>query len=262
MSVSGKRIAGSFGKIISNPFKAVELAWRRLFPFGIVPKDAEAYRIGSWSYGNMPRKPIAEVFPGIGDIAVSLHRAFDKDPITSADFGEVLQLAAMAKHVNAKSVLEIGTFDGNTTLNFALNIAPESRVTTVDLPPDWDGTYTHASVGGFYDNVTDRKGVGRQYQQVPEAEKKIDQVFGDSGNLDWTKLPNAPFDLIFIDGNHHKDYVKSDTENALKVLKPGGIICWHDYGMIKDVSDVVDAYNTRFNISILRGTRIAVGLAK
>ena len=75
MSVSGKRIAGSFGKIVSNPLKAVELAWRRLFPFGIVPKDAEAYRIGSWSYGNMPRKPIADVFTGIGNISVSLHRA-------------------------------------------------------------------------------------------------------------------------------------------------------------------------------------------
>lgn len=253
------KMGSALGKALTNPGLAIKLVWRRLFPFGIVPKDPEAYRIGSWSYGRAPRKPIAEVFTGIGDINVSLHRAFDKDITTSADFGEVLQLAAMAKFVNAQSVLEIGTFDGNTTLNFALNIAPNARVTTVDLPPDWDGTYQHKTVTGFYDNVTDRKGVGAQYLQTPEANAKIDQVFGDSGTIDWTKLPNAPFDLIFIDGNHHKDYVRTDTENALKVLKPGGVICWHDYGMIEDVSVVVDEYIAKMNVAVLRGTRIAVG---
>lgn len=38
-------------KILRNPISALNLVWRRVFPFGIVPKDKETYRIGGWSYG-------------------------------------------------------------------------------------------------------------------------------------------------------------------------------------------------------------------
>lgn len=37
------------------------------------------------------------------------------------------------------------------------------------------------------------------------------------------------FDFIFIDGGHDYDTVKSDTELALKVLSPKGLIIWDDY---------------------------------
>jgi len=42
--------------------------------------------------------------------------------------------------------------------------------------------------------------------------------------------PRGPFDLIFIDGSHYYEYVKSDTQNALGCLTAGGLVVWHDYG--------------------------------
>jgi SAM-dependent methyltransferase len=36
------------------------------------------------------------------------------------------------------------------------------------------------------------------------------------------------FDLIWIDGLHESEQVKRDFENALRYLKPGGVICFHD----------------------------------
>jgi len=36
-------------------------------------------------------------------------------------------------------------------------------------------------------------------------------------------------DLNFIDGSHAYSYVKNDTEKALRMLKNGGLILWHDY---------------------------------
>lgn len=35
-------------------------------------------------------------------------------------------------------------------------------------------------------------------------------------------------DFVFVDGFHCYEYVKNDTEKGLEMLRPGGIIAWHD----------------------------------
>ena len=37
------------------------------------------------------------------------------------------------------------------------------------------------------------------------------------------------FDLIFIDGGHTYSIIENDSIKAFKMIKPGGIILWHDY---------------------------------
>ena len=107
-------------------------------------------------------------------------------------------------------------------------------------------------------NITNRKIVGQRFLNTPH-QKKITQVFGDSSAIDWAKLP-GPFDIVFIDGCHSYDYVAKDTQNALKYTRPGGLIIWHDYGYVKDVSDVVDKSAGKINVSAIAGTRLAVGI--
>ncbi len=41
-------------------------------------------------------------------------------------------------------------------------------------------------------------------------------------------LDNVRFNLIFIDANHHFDYVRRDFDNAFKVVEDGGLILLHD----------------------------------
>jgi hypothetical protein len=48
-----------------------------------------------------------------------------------------------------------------------------------------------------------------------------------------------PFDLIFIDGLHTAEQVKTDYENALKVLAPGGFIVLHDCNPEKEEHTIV-----------------------
>jgi hypothetical protein len=253
----GNTIWKNLGKAFGSPVTAVKLVWRRLFPFGIVPKDAEAYRIGSWSYGKLKRRPAPEIFPGIEQVSITVHRSFDRDITTSIDTQELMVLCGIIKLRNCRNLLEIGTFNGNTTLNMAENSASDARITTIDLPENWDGKYK-IEVPGLYVNVTDRKTVGAHYQQHPILSLKITQVYGDSAGLDWSTL-KGPFDLVFIDGNHHYKYVLSDTANALKHLAPNGVIVWHDYGMIEDVSTVVDGFAGTLQLDAIRGTRLAVG---
>ena len=47
------------------------------------------------------------------------------------------------------------------------------------------------------------------------------------------------FDLVFIDGLHHADQVERDLLNALKALKPGGVIVCHDLNPTSEQMQVV-----------------------
>ena len=42
-------------------------------------------------------------------------------------------------------------------------------------------------------------------------------------------LPEHTFDLMFIDGDHSEEVASFDCRQALRLVKPGGIIAVHDY---------------------------------
>lgn len=256
MAVTIRKIVTNIPNAVRDPKRALTLAWRRILPLGIRPKDWEASRIASWNFGALKRRAAQDVFPALLDAQVCLYRTFDRVPNMSIDVFELVILCSLARMLDARRVLEIGTYDGNTCLNLAANTREDAHIVTIDLPPDWDGN-TRFKVPGLMRNSADRSEVGRQFRGTPYTEK-ISQVFGDSAALDWQTL-GGPFDLIFIDGCHASVYVESDTQNALRHLRTGGAVVWHDYGMIKDVSDTVDAYAHRFPIHAISGTRLAVG---
>jgi len=129
-------------------------------------------------------------------------------------------------------------------------------ITTVDLPPNWTGALTY-HVPDVLDNFTGPASAAAQFRDTAYA-TKIRQVYGDSAAIDWTGL-GGPFDLIFIDGSHYYDYVKSDTRNAFGCLAGDGCVVWHDYGMIEDVSRAVDEVASTVSVVAIRGTRLAVG---
>lgn len=239
-------------KLLPAPGSAGVFILRRAIPFAMPFKDMEAYRLCSWRHGTIPRIPITEVFPGIEKVDVTIRNIFNRTIGTSIDAAEILGICAIERFVKAKKILEIGTFDGNTALNLAANTS--GTVTTVDLPENWSGELKYDVPKDHLKVLTHK--VGIQFRGSPE-EQRITQVFGDSAKLDWKKL-DGPFDLIFIDGCHSYDYVKNDTKNALDHLENGGVLIWHDYGAIKDVTKVVDEVAKKLPVHVIRGTRLAV----
>ncbi|MBN1397652.1 MAG: class I SAM-dependent methyltransferase [Bacteroidetes bacterium] len=79
--------------------------------------------------------------------------------------------------------------------------------------------YYHTDAYGFIGHLYREKNLGN----------RVCQIFCDSKDWDISNFPAGFFDSIFIDGGHQKDIVISDTKKALKLLRPGGLIIWHDY---------------------------------
>jgi predicted O-methyltransferase YrrM len=251
-----KNLVSYWKQAMNSPGHAAKFVLRRAVPFGISFKDLEAYRISTWSHGRLPRVHLHRILPGIEGVSVTLIKVFQRKIGMSIDAGELMNLCAIERFIGAKNVLEIGTYDGNTALNLAANLVGGGRVSTVDLPADWDGHFVY-DVPNSHWNISDRNRVGIQFRETP-YESRIRQILGDSARLDWQAL-DPPFDLIFVDGCHYYDYVRKDTENALRCLRPGGVIVWHDYGDFKDVSRAVDETAKRITAFAIRGTRLAIG---
>jgi predicted O-methyltransferase YrrM len=252
------KLTTALGGIVGHPRKSASWVWR-----GSLAKDRTFVTQTYWFTGALPRVPLAEVLPVTRRVEVSIPNAFERKFGTSISVEEACHLGAIARSLPARKVLEIGTYDGNSALVLATNSHPESVVVTVDLPPDWDPIKDQSALAFAAEpiNLTDRGQLGRQIREHPAA-ARVKQVFGDSGSLDWSNF-GGPFDLIFIDGCHTEKYVESDTRNAMRQLAPGGIIVWHDYGMIPDVSAVVDRFARQqgdLKFAALEGTRLAMAI--
>ena len=235
------------------------MAWRTLWPrygpFAAKAPDAEFRRVIRWSFGRLEREPLNAVFPGIEHTDVRVARSYDREPLLSMTPAEVLAVGAMVRFLQPERLLEIGTFEGNTTVNLAANAPSTAQVFTLDLPPGWNRRYA-LDIPGIHDNAGVRNHTGRQFLDSSYA-NRITQLWGDSAEFDWEE--HGPYDFILIDGCHSYRYVVSDTRNALRVLRPGGTIVWHDYGMLEDVSRAVDECSRQTSVRAIQGTRLAVG---
>lgn len=142
---------------------------------------------------------------------------------------DIITLCLITKLIDAKNIFEIGTLDGYTALHFAQNSSENTRVYTLDLPPD--GSETPSLRSTVIDEAHQKRhSIVKKYRfQIPGITEKVVTLFGDSAKFDYTSYLKK-IDLFFIDGDHSYEYVKSDTEKALECVREGGIIVWHDYG--------------------------------
>lgn len=171
----------------------------------------------------------------------------------------VTYLAYITRVVQPSAIFEIGTFRGRTTINFALNSPDHCRVYTLDLPP---ASRNASAVEGA--SVEDRRlmeiqEVGVDYLGKTGADK-ITQLYGDSRTFDYSPY-RGKIDLVFVDAAHHYAAVKSDTENALAMLKPGGWLIWDNFSQYGDYHDVTRAVLDMFprdRVVQLEDTELAV----
>ena len=169
---------------------------------------------------------------------------------------DLLAIAHIVRRRTPKRLLEIGTFDGRTTLNLAANTSPDARIVTLDLPVVQRSSTAYAVDSTDFEFI-DKPVSGSRFVGT-DCAAKITQVFGDSASFDFSPYFGT-MDLVFIDGAHSYDYVRKDTATAMKLLAPHGAILWHDYGVRPGVTKALNEFLVEdARIRNIEGTALAI----
>ncbi len=134
------------------------------------------------------------------------------DIFTSVRKDEITRLVELAQD---KNVLEVGSWIGYSSVAMA-------QVAKVVHAVDW---HQGDSQAGHENTLPTMWSNIKRYR----LQDKIVIHVGRSENV----LPlfkSEMFDLIFIDAYHTVEAVTQDIELSLRLLKPDGIIAFHDYG--------------------------------
>jgi len=137
-------------------------------------------------------------------------------------------LAVVAK--DAGRLFEFGTCTGKTAYLWARNQPADGTVTTLTLAPTQLGAYRSAAGDDPVAEAHARResGYTRFLYSGTEVEGRVVQLYGDSKEFDETAYAGS-CDVVFVDGSHAYSYVVNDTAKALRMVRPGGLVLWHDY---------------------------------
>ncbi|WP_432409993.1 class I SAM-dependent methyltransferase [Rasiella sp. SM2506] len=134
---------------------------------------------------------------------------------------EFKSFADYIKSHEPKVVVEIGTKKGGSFFIWARYLKPNHLV-SVDLPGGIHG-------GGF----PKQKIPFMKYFLSDRKKSKVSIILGDSHSDDTFQklkkiLNGEKIDFLFIDGDHRYEGVKSDFEMYKPLVRPGGLIGFHD----------------------------------
>ena len=186
----------------------------------------------------------------MGDVT---YKVWNMDPLERFCVGAIAQLN------KPQRIFEFGTFDGATTLLLAAT-APTAQVFTIDLPPESyvaPEEFGYPKSPGDYDSPHDE--VGHEFRGTRESER-ITQLFGDTMTFDFSEYVGT-MGLVVVDAGHGYEAARSDTENALRLAGPSGVVIWDDYipqwpGVMQAVNDAAERHH--LPVFRIRGTGFAI----
>ena len=162
----------------------------------------------------------------------------EKEIVTTATFKEVARhdwnsemdvcefIGSLIKMTQAKTVLEVGVFEGETAIKMieALPIG---------------GYYAGIDINDYLKHKLARNGVA------------VDFILGESIEK-MKQMPEKHFDFIFIDGDHSWENILPEFKEVERVIAQGGIIAYHDTIHIADVKKLMEyAAHYKYNIITL-----------
>jgi predicted O-methyltransferase YrrM len=165
---------------------------------------------------------------------------------------ECAALAALSRLVGARRIFEFGTYKGVSTTQLILNLAEGGMVFTLDLPED------HPAYSLPIPKPEERAIAAEGGKGILIPRDLLDRVTflsADSAKFDETPYFES-MDLVFVDGAHSYEYVKNDSDKGWRMLRPGGIMAWHDCNAAHpDVVRYIREAN--HNTKVVAGTALA-----
>jgi len=132
--------------------------------------------------------------------------------------GDLEVLIALVRSVNPRHVIEFGVNVGRTAKAILANVPGIGGYTGIDVP------LTYVPLLALQlDNAVPNPG------EMVLDDPRFKLIVSARGSLDLTVDDLEPCDAVFIDGDHGLEAVMHDTKLARALVRPGGIIIWHDY---------------------------------
>ncbi|MDR3548752.1 MAG: class I SAM-dependent methyltransferase [Candidatus Pacebacteria bacterium] len=133
---------------------------------------------------------------------------------------EIIRLLDVVKERNVRKILEVGTANGGTIFFFSQVAADDAIVASVDVPNRFFG-YGYPAWRA------------RIYGSFPKKSQTFELVRGDSHSQETFQnaaktMRGNDVDFLFIDGDHSYEGVKRDFEMYGQLVRPGGVIAFHD----------------------------------
>lgn len=235
-----------------------ESFWREILKYGLLdkrrsPKDWFVFRhsVGKECAlrrevpGSPATKFVEEAFPEIKKSECKLN--FVRLTPYNLSWEEIVTISQLVSIFSPKSLFEFGTFNGLTTLLLAMNSSDDAVVNTIDIV---NGEFDFGVDTPFFKKIS----VGEYFLGMPEA-RKVKQLTGDTTKFDFSEY-DEKMDFIFVDGGHAYDIVMNDSEKAFKMIRPGGMIVWHDHLVIGDVTKAMIELNKDRKMVHLKGTSL------
>jgi len=143
---------------------------------------------------------------------------WSKRPRRYLNAGELEVLIALVASVSPKHVLEFGVNEGRTAAAILEYVPGIVQYVGVDV---LSGYVTPLPVQR--NEVPERPG------HLAAHDPRFHLILRPDGSRNLRPTDLVEFDAVFIDGDHSARGVIHDTALARGVLRPGGIIIWHDY---------------------------------
>lgn len=200
-----------------------------------------------------------------------LRNSLNEMPMESYDSKILAQIYRIVKPVRH---LEFGTLEGFGTLLCLQN--SDAHVWTINLPGGEKDQFGQNIYRNDFGELDAGESIGRLYREAGHSDR-VSQILIDSRNFNHKQFDKGFFDSVLVDGGHAPEIVKSDTEKALYLCRPGGVIIWHDFcpyeevyktssaalGVVEAVMSNIEVWGQQFsNIFWIRPSWILIGILK
>lgn len=199
---------------------------------------------------------IEDIFPDFGNSTIKVFHPATTP--TGCRLIELILFGYLAGSLDDIHFFEIGTSEGRTTRNIAINLGEKGRLTSIDLAAD---QFSSMEQMPDYQKHESRLANAKFISDLPESIKtKIKLLHGDSTQYNF-KEEVGEYDIVFVDGNHATEVVLKDAQTATQLLRrDGGIILFHDYlpDSMPTVVDAIHDLSKKHQMIWLEGTKLAV----
>jgi predicted O-methyltransferase YrrM len=132
--------------------------------------------------------------------------------------GEAELFGALA--AGCRQVVEIGVYEGSSTLVLARHLPPDAVLHLIDPFMDDAGLFA----GWRGSSWATRRVVDRAVRRYGGPTLRWHVERSQDAGRRWT----TPVDLVFIDGDHSQEASREDWDLFSRWVEPGGVVVFHD----------------------------------